>query len=163
MWHQASLPCQQMAWAVPFSPKSLGKVAAGMGSSTPHFASITLGYLGLISEMWRPMPHFASVTLGYLGLISETWRPTPRFASPTIGRRSKTWRRLVAPPGGGARLNTLNCVSGLKPPRNVASRGVERPRLFGSEEASAPAFSGGKSTLSHSVLATQRAAARSPR
>ena len=118
------------------------KVAAGRRSSTPHFASLTLGYLGL---------------------ISETWRPTPRFASPTLGRRSETWRRLVAPPGGGARLNTLNCVSGLKPPRNVASRGVERPRLFGSEEASAPAFSGGKSTLSHSVLATQRAAARSPR
>ena len=69
MWHQASLPCQQMAWAVPFNPMSLGKVAARMGSSTPHFASVTLGYLGLISETWRfssfflILPHFASFFL----------------------------------------------------------------------------------------------------
>ena len=69
MWHQASLPCQQMAWAVPFNPMSLGKVAARMGSSTPHFASVTLGYLGLISETWRfssfflIFPHFSSFFL----------------------------------------------------------------------------------------------------
>ena len=62
MRHQASLPCQQMAWAVPLNPKSLGKVAAGRGSSTPHFASVTLGYLGYLSETWRRTPHFASVT-----------------------------------------------------------------------------------------------------
>ena len=124
MWHQASLPFQQMAWAVPFNPMSLGKVAARMGSSTPHFASVALGYLGLISETWRPMPHFASVTLGYLGLISETWRPTPRFASPTLGRRSETWRRLVALPAGGTKLTTFSWVSYLKPPpkRGVAWR-----------------------------------------
>ena len=45
----------------------------------------------------------------------------------------------------------------------MALRGVEGPRLFGSEEAPTLAFSRGKSTLSNSILATQPRGVQSPR
>ena len=86
---------------------------------------------------------------------------TFRFGDP--GRRSETWRRLVAPRRGGAHIPTRYLHPKAKTARNVAPRGAEGPWLFGSEEAQTLAFSRGKSTLSNSILATQTRGIKVPR
>ena len=52
------------------------------------------------------------------------WRFHDATLDPTLGRRSETWRRLVALPAGGTYLTTFSLVSYLQPPqkRGVAWR-----------------------------------------
>ena len=97
-----SLANQSRRGNVEASPRHL---LAGRGSSTPRFASVTL-------------------------VARRNVAPDSTFRFGNPGRRSETWRRLVAPRRGGAQVSTSYLDPKAKTARNVAPAWRRGPPAF---------------------------------